>query len=105
MPTETRRPAPTAPRNGSAPSTSTLAGRSKRGGGTAAQPAPTVDRRADANPAAAAAAEPTQPYTPPLTHISDGQQAGGAWLLVAGVRMRRVRLQPTRVPRASWARR
>ena len=73
-----------APEDGSAPSTSTLAGRSKRGGGTAGTAG--ADRRPAGRreiPLPPPPPEPTQPYTPPLTHISDGQQAkaarGSSW--------------------------
>ena len=69
-----------APEDGSAPSTSTLAGRSKRGASaTAADRRPTGRREIPLPPPPP---EPTQPYTPPLTHISthisDGRQAKGS---------------------------
>ena len=70
-----------APEDGSAPSTSTLAGRSKRGGASA----PAADRRPTGRreiPLPPPPPEPTQPYTPPLTHIGDsseGPSAPSSW--------------------------
>ena len=69
-----------APEDGSAPSTSTLAGRSKRGASaTAADRRPTGRREIPLPPPPP---EPTQPYTPPLTHIGDsseGPSAPSSW--------------------------
>jgi len=69
-----------APEDGSAPSTSTLAGRSKRGASaTATDRRPTGRREIPLPPPPP---EPTQPYTPPLTHIGDsseGPSAPSSW--------------------------
>ena len=61
-----------APEDASAPSTSTLAGRSKRNNAAGADRRPTGRREFPLPPPPP---EPTQPYAPPLTHIGDGEKA------------------------------